>query len=148
MMHRQRTEYDLCLNAPGRFSDYVGNCGAGDSVVEPYIVAFINLLLAHSAVEVYKEKYQAFAALIYSDYPKTMQAIVGNRLSKFTKSESDSLKREGVNVKAYYAWSFLDDFEWASDYTVRYGLTYVDFKNNFERHIKYSVYWLKMFLLK
>lgn len=57
------------------------------------------------------------------------------------------LGREGANVKAYYAWTFLDDFEWAHGYTIRYGLTYVDF-NNLDRHFKYSAYWYKTFLMK
>lgn len=58
--------------------------------------------------------------------------------------------REGVKVKGYFAWSFLDVYEWDSGYTVRFGLTYIDYKNNLimKRYLKYSAYWLKMFLLK
>lgn len=44
--------------APGRCSNYVGNCTAGDSATEPYIVAH-HLILAHAAaVRLYKRKYQ------------------------------------------------------------------------------------------
>jgi len=44
--------------APGRCSKYAGNCTAGDSATEPYIVGH-NLLLAHeSAATLYKTKYQ------------------------------------------------------------------------------------------
>ncbi|XP_038898471.1 vicianin hydrolase-like [Benincasa hispida] len=44
--------------APGRCSNYVGNCTAGNSATEPYIVAH-HLLLSHSAaVKLYKQKYQ------------------------------------------------------------------------------------------
>ncbi|KAM7472465.1 hypothetical protein LguiA_010648 [Lonicera macranthoides] len=44
--------------APGRCSNFVGNCTKGNSGTEPYIVAH-HLLLAHgAAVKVYKDKYQ------------------------------------------------------------------------------------------
>ncbi|KAL8141817.1 hypothetical protein V2J09_014849 [Rumex salicifolius] len=50
--------YDNGLHAPGRCSKAYGNCSAGNSATEPYIVAH-NLILAHaSAVQRYREKYQ------------------------------------------------------------------------------------------
>lgn len=50
--------YQNGINAPGRCSPPFGNCTAGDSAREPYIVAH-NLLLAHSrAVQIYRSKYQ------------------------------------------------------------------------------------------
>ena len=47
--------------------------------------------------------------ITYGDYPKTMQLIVKNRLPKFTKSESDSLKGSfdflGMN---YYSANYVE----------------------------------------
>ncbi|XP_014499465.1 vicianin hydrolase-like [Vigna radiata var. radiata] len=290
--------------APGRCSKYVGNCSAGDSATEPYIVGH-NLLLAHeSAATLYKTKYQArqkgrigitvpthfflpksntaadnkaasraldfffgwyVHPVTYGDYPESMRSSVGARLPAFTKAESEGLKnsidflgvnyyttyyaehaepvstnrtfytdilatlstekngllvgtktdldwlfiypkgihhlmlhirdqyknpdvyitengiaesrndsipvntarkdairiryhnghlqfllqaiKDGVNVKGYYAWSFSDSFEWDAGYTVRFGLIYVDYKNNLKRYPKFSAFWLKKFLL-
>ncbi|CAK7331827.1 unnamed protein product [Dovyalis caffra] len=44
--------------------------------------------------------------------------------------------KKGVNVRAYYMWSFLDDFEWDAGYTVRFGVTFVDYKDNLKRYLK------------
>ncbi|KAJ4709167.1 Beta-glucosidase [Melia azedarach] len=73
----------------------------------------------------------------------------GSRIRYYHAHLSSLLEaiKEGVNIKGYYAWSFSDDFEWDAGYTVRFGIIYVDFKNELKRYLKYSAYWLKMFLL-
>lgn len=37
-------------------------------------------------------------------------------------------RREGIPVDAYFAWSLMDNFEWAAGYSLRYGIVYVDFE--------------------
>ncbi|KAF7824490.1 vicianin hydrolase-like [Senna tora] len=280
---------------PVRCSDYEGNCTAGNSATEPYIVGHHWLLSHAAAVRLYKDKYQASQKgeigitlvtfwyypktnttadiearkraidfwfgwhanpLVYGDYPESMKSIVGDRLPKLTKEESKLVKgtydfiglnyystfyiedappttinqslatdqqvafvlpeggatidgaqglhdllvyikdnyknptiyihengigdtynastpvqeyikdsarirfhdshfrtllqaiKDGVDVKGYYLWSFLDHFEWTSGFTSKYGITYVDFNNNLKRTLKYSAYWYKKFLLK
>ncbi|KDP41124.1 hypothetical protein JCGZ_03615 [Jatropha curcas] len=293
--------YDNGYFAPGRCSKAFGNCTAGNSATEPYIVAH-NLILSHAAaVQRYREKYQEkqkgrigilldfvwyepltrskadnYAAqrardfhvgwfihpIVYGEYPKTMQNIVGNRLPKFTQEEIKIVKGsidyvginqyttyymydphqskpkdlgyqqdwnagfayekngvqigpransywlynvpwglykaliyikerygnptvflsengmddpgnvtlpkglhdttrinyyrsyltqlkkavdDGANVIGYFAWSLLDNFEWRSGYTSRFGIVYVDY-TNLKRYPKMSAYWFKQLM--
>lgn len=47
---------------------------------------------------------------------------------------------EGIDVKGYYAWSLLDNWEWTAGYKNRFGLVHVDFKTQ-KRIWKDSAYW-------
>ena len=44
---------------------------------------------------------------------------------------------EGVDVKGYFYWSFLDNFEWKEGFLKRFGLVYVDYDTQ-ERTLKDS----------
>ncbi|XP_037474828.1 beta-glucosidase 12-like isoform X2 [Triticum dicoccoides] len=54
--------------------------------------------------------------------------------------------RDGANVKGYFVWSLLDNFEWESGYTVRFGLHFVDYNHGLKRYPKRSAGWFKNFL--
>jgi beta-glucosidase len=54
---------------------------------------------------------------------------------------------EGVRVKGYFAWSLLDNFEWADGYTKRFGLHYVDYANGLQRYKKASAEWYKNYIV-
>ncbi|KAK2637128.1 hypothetical protein Ddye_031920 [Dipteronia dyeriana] len=300
------TGYSTGTEAPGRCSNYLGNCPEGNSATEPYIAAH-HLILCHAyAVKLYRKNYQAtqkgvigisiytfwavpkydtvashkaasraldfmfgwiFHPITYGNYPKIMRSVVGNRLPKFTKYESEMVKgsidflgvnyytafyaddltsystvnlsyttdnhvnitsekngipigqptgsswlyiypnglremllyikrkynppsiyitenglgdvnstswpinkavndslrikyhslhlsyllktiKEGVDVRGYYIWSFLDNFEWDSGYTYRFGITFVDYEDKLKRYLKHSALWFKNFLLQ
>ncbi|MCE2780534.1 GH1 family beta-glucosidase [Limnohabitans sp.] len=52
---------------------------------------------------------------------------------------------QGVPVGAYFAWSLMDNFEWASGYAKRFGLVHVDFETQ-QRTFKNSALWYQNFL--
>jgi beta-glucosidase len=54
---------------------------------------------------------------------------------------ADALDK-GVDVRGYFLWSLLDNFEWASGYTKRFGIYYVDYATQ-ARILKRSGHWFK-----
>jgi beta-glucosidase len=51
-------------------------------------------------------------------------------------------RRQGADVRGYFVWSLLDNFEWAEGYSMRFGLVWVDYPTG-ERVPKDSYHWYK-----
>jgi beta-glucosidase len=52
---------------------------------------------------------------------------------------------QGVDVQGYFVWSLLDNFEWASGYSKRFGIYYVDYATQ-ARILKSSGQWYRSFV--
>jgi beta-glucosidase len=94
---------------------------------------------------------------IHSDWPEIQSIVITENGSAFPDvveneevndhqraqylqshiASMQSALSEGVPVKGYFAWSLLDNFEWAEGYAKRFGLVYVDFVTQ-KRIIKLS----------
>lgn len=55
-------------------------------------------------------------------------------------SEVANACKAGSNISGYFAWSLLDNFEWAEGYEKRFGLIHVDYETQ-KRTIKDSALW-------
>ncbi|KAF5008858.1 hypothetical protein FDECE_4882 [Fusarium decemcellulare] len=60
--------------------------------------------------------------------------FIRDHLEQLVKARNE----DGVNVMMYMAWSLLDNFEWQDGYGVRFGVTYVDYKDGTKRYPKRS----------
>jgi beta-glucosidase len=55
--------------------------------------------------------------------------------------EAHAAIQEGVDLRGYFLWSLMDNFEWAHGLSKRFGIVYVDYENGLKRYPKDSAYW-------
>jgi beta-glucosidase len=49
---------------------------------------------------------------------------------------------DGVDIRGYFVWSLLDNFEWGEGFSKRFGLVHVDFATQ-QRTVKDSAHWYR-----
>ncbi|MHC2844888.1 GH1 family beta-glucosidase [Bradyrhizobium diazoefficiens] len=77
------------------------------------------------------------------DQPDATGAVIDTGRVEFLRDYIDAMNAaasRGVDVRGYFVWSLLDNFEWDSGYSIRFGLTYVDYAS-LRRTPKSSFYW-------
>ena len=82
------------------------------------------------------------SAEVDSEEPELL--LYDENRQKFIKSHiqasSDAIQNHGVNLKGYFAWSLLDNFEWQYGYQRRFGICHVNF-TTLERSPRFSAMW-------
>jgi beta-glucosidase len=76
----------------------------------------------------------------YSDAPDEDGRVHDKHRVRYYRGHIEAMLKSiaaGVPVAGYFAWSLLDNFEWHSGYTQRFGITWVDFDTQ-ERVLKDS----------
>lgn len=84
----------------------------------------------------------------YPDLPDAAGKIDDSKRIEYLELHLEALLKaldKGVDVRGYFCWSLLDNFEWAEGYTQRFGLVHVDFET-LKRTPKASYHWLQQFL--
>jgi beta-glucosidase len=74
------------------------------------------------------------------DDVKVNGEVIDTKRTAYLVAHLQSLQNaisDGAPVKGYFAWSLLDNFEWAEGYAKRFGIVHVDYKT-FERTPKMS----------
>ncbi|KAE8664474.1 Beta-glucosidase 18 [Hibiscus syriacus] len=154
--------FSACEPGPGtsRTEGFWGRSSTknGIPIGEPTDLAWLNVYPQgmEKIITYLKEKYLNIPMIItengYGDMNKA-ESITEERLRDVKRVEYmaaylDALAtaiRKGANVKGYFAWSLLDNFEWNSGFTVKFGLHHVDHKTLMRRP-KLSATWYKNFL--
>jgi beta-glucosidase len=81
----------------------------------------------------------------YADEPTTDGAVHDPERVAYLRSHlaaTHEALRDGVDVRGYFVWSLLDNFEWAWGYAKRFGIVHVDYRTQ-RRTWKDSAHWYR-----
>jgi beta-galactosidase len=84
----------------------------------------------------------------YQDHLAADGTVHDEERRRFFELHIDACRQaldKGLPLKGYFAWSLMDNFEWAFGFSRRFGLVYVDYKTQ-QRTVKSSGRWFKEFL--
>ncbi|MCW2132100.1 beta-glucosidase [Arthrobacter sp. VKM Ac-2550] len=69
-------------------------------------------------------------------------SYLGDHLAAALNATAPGGPAESIDLRGYYVWTLMDNFEWAAGYSQRFGLVYVDFETQ-QRIPKSSYNWLQ-----
>jgi beta-glucosidase len=79
----------------------------------------------------------------YNDQPAADGSVPDPDRVRYVSQHLDVVRevvREGVDVRGYFVWSLMDNYEWAEGYAMRFGVVHVDFET-LARTPKTSALW-------
>ena len=83
---------------------------------------------------------------IHNEYASVIQYHNENPLSSVLSiaylGAMQRARDEGADIRGYFQWSFMDNFEWSEGYSERFGIVYVDYETQ-KRIPKDSAYWYR-----
>jgi beta-glucosidase len=82
---------------------------------------------------------------VYNDYVTPEGRVDDPERIDYLEKYIDAVRQsaeQGIDVRGYFAWSFLDNFEWAFGYSLRFGLVFVAFSTQ-ARILKSSGIWYR-----
>lgn len=101
-------------------------------------------------LEMLRDRYGNIPAYItengacYNDEPSSDGQIHDTRRTDYYRQHLDAMEKSivaGCDVRGYFAWSLMDNFEWAHGYSKRFGLVHVDYARDNLRTPKDSALW-------
>lgn len=117
--------------------------------MEIYPKGLMKMLEKFSQYEGVKEIYISESGVCFDEELIDGEVNDKNRIQYFKKTFKACRKaiKTGINLKGYFIWTLVDNFEWADGFKPRFGIVYNNFATQ-KRTIKKSGYWIKEFLKK
>jgi beta-glucosidase len=114
--------------------------------MEIYPKGLYKMLKKFSKYEGVKQIYITESGVCFDDELSEGQVIDNERIKYFKKTFKIAAKaiKTGINLKGYFIWTLVDNFEWADGFRPRFGIIYNDFETQI-RTIKQSGRWLRDF---
>eukprot|EP00475_Leptophrys_vorax_P002523 TRINITY_DN1140_c0_g2_i1.p1 TRINITY_DN1140_c0_g2~~TRINITY_DN1140_c0_g2_i1.p1 ORF type:complete len:524 (-),score=139.62 TRINITY_DN1140_c0_g2_i1:55-1626(-) len=98
----------------------------------------ISFIITENGVDCPDESFFNFRSDVYNDYFRI------NYHSTYLSNLEAAINEDGVDIRGYFVWSLLDNYEWADGYSKRFGMVYVDYEDgNYTRTPKQSFYWYR-----
>ncbi len=117
--------------------------------MEIYPKGLIKMLEKFSEYENVKDIYISESGVCFDEELVDGKLNDKNRIRYFKKTFKYCSKaiQNGINLKGYFIWTLVDNFEWADGYKPRFGIIHNNFETQ-QRTIKKSGNWLRSFLKK